>query len=112
MRIIQGRVQVKCVSCTRCLRQVASPGGNKYDRGRADISISTKLALCREHRSVIQACSPYQKWLSLEMISDYQRMPVAQNASFRVRQMALYHLLAVCSWASCLTSLNICFPIH
>lgn len=39
-------------------------------------------------------------------------MLTLKNASLRIRQMALHHLLALCSWASCLTSLNICSSIY
>lgn len=55
---------------------------------------------------MVQACSPYEKWPSLEVALDSQGVLTLKNASFRVRQVALYHLLAGYSWASCLTSLN------
>lgn len=47
-----------------------------------------------------------------DMALDSQGVLTLKNASFRIRQMALHHLLAVCSWGSCLTSLNICSSIH
>lgn len=48
----------------------SAQGRTKYDRGRAAFSISMRLAWFRERRSLVQACSPYQKQPFLEIAPD------------------------------------------